>query len=289
MSMVAAVIVAAGRGERAGGAVPKQYRPVAGAPAIRATLAAFCGHPQIDVVQPVIHLADAELFGAAQAGLGKLAKPVQGGATRQISVHSGLNALQAHSPDLVLIHDAARPFVTAALIDRAIEAARRHGAAVPGLAVADTVKVVDQDGTSRRFYSDLIKDKVVILSFFFTSCQSTCPAMTARLKKLQADLGQRLGKDVFIVTVSKDPETDTPTRLKAFANSLKIKPGWTMITGDVKAMGKIVYDFTGDRLGQDSHNTIFLIGNDKNGSWADLSGYASVDELRQQIEAVSKI
>jgi protein SCO1/2 len=165
----------------------------------------------------------------------------------------------------------------------------------PGAVTIDKIQieipdllVVDQDGTRRRFYSDLIKDKVVILSFFFTSCQSTCPAMTARLKKLQADLGQRLGKDVFIVTVSKDPETDTPARLKSFADSLKIKPGWTMITGDVKAIGKIVYDFTGDRLGQDSHNTIFIIGNDKNGSWADLSGYASVDELRQQIEVVLK-
>jgi len=145
MGMVAAVIVAAGRGERAGGAVPKQYRTVAGVPAIRATLAAFCGHPQIDRVQPVIHLADADLFGAAQAGLGKLGEPVAGGATRQISVRSGLNALQAHTPELVLIHDAARPFLTGALIDRAIEAGRRHGAAVPGLVVADTVKVVDQD------------------------------------------------------------------------------------------------------------------------------------------------
>jgi protein SCO1 len=148
--------------------------------------------------------------------------------------------------------------------------------------------VVDQDGSRRRFYSDLIKDKVVILSFFFTSCQNTCPAMTSRLKKLQADLGQRLGRDVFIVTVSKDPETDAPPRLKAFGKSLKIKPGWSMITGDVKAIGKIVYDFTGDRLGKDSHNTIFIIGNDRTGSWADLSGYSSVAELRAQIDAVGK-
>jgi len=119
-----------------------------------------------------------------------------------------------------------------------------------------------------------------------TGCQSTCPAMNARLKKLQADLGERLGKDVFIVTVTKDPEMDTPSRLKAFGNNLKIKPGWTMITGDVKTIGKIVFDFTGDRLGQDSHNSIFIIGNDKTGSWADFSGYASIDELRQQIYAV---
>ena len=145
MGMVAAVIVAAGRGERAGGAVPKQYRAVAGSPAIRASLSAFCVHPQIDLVQPVIHLADADLFGAAQVGLGKLEKPIAGGATRQISVRLGLNALQAHDPDLVLIHDAARPFLTGALIDRAIAAGRRHGAAVPGLVIADTVKVVGED------------------------------------------------------------------------------------------------------------------------------------------------
>lgn len=61
-----------------------------------------------------------------------------------------------------------------------------------------------------------------------------------------------------------------------------------MITGDVKTIGKIVRDFTGDRLGKDSHNTIFIIGNDKNGSWADVSGYSSPAELRQQIDAVRR-
>ena len=148
--------------------------------------------------------------------------------------------------------------------------------------------VKDQDGIERRFYSDLIKDKVVILSFFFTSCPSFCPRMNLRLKKLQNILADRLGKDVFFVTVTKDPETDTVTRLKDWGKKLEIKSGWTMITGDTKNIGKIVHDFTGDPLGPDMHNTMFIIGNDKTGEWADLSGLATLDELRQQIDAVAK-
>ncbi|MGD0025843.1 MAG: 2-C-methyl-D-erythritol 4-phosphate cytidylyltransferase, partial [Xanthobacteraceae bacterium] len=143
MGMVAAVVVAAGRGQRAGGDIPKQYRTIAGAPAIHPTLAAFSSHPQVDLVQPVIHPQDEELFRAATAGLQKLLQPIAGGATRQISVRAGLQALLARAPELVLIHDAARPFLTGALITRAIEAGKEHGAAVPGIAIADTVKKID--------------------------------------------------------------------------------------------------------------------------------------------------
>jgi 2-C-methyl-D-erythritol 4-phosphate cytidylyltransferase / 2-C-methyl-D-erythritol 2,4-cyclodiphosphate synthase len=147
MGIVAAVIVAGGRGERAGGAAPKQYRTLAGTPAIHTTLAAFCDHQQVDIVQPVIHPADESLFHAASVGLGKLLDPVAGGTTRQISVRSGLHALRSHAPELVLIHDAARPFLTGGLIARAVEAGRRHGAAIPGLVIADTVKVVGEDAS----------------------------------------------------------------------------------------------------------------------------------------------
>jgi 2-C-methyl-D-erythritol 4-phosphate cytidylyltransferase/2-C-methyl-D-erythritol 2,4-cyclodiphosphate synthase len=140
---VAAVIVAAGRGHRAGGELPKQYRDIAGEPVIRPTLKAFLGHPQVSTVQPVIHPDDAEIFGAATAGLENILPPVWGGATRQISVRAGLEALQGRSPDVVLIHDAARPFLTGALITRAIAAAQAHGAAVPAIAIADTVKKID--------------------------------------------------------------------------------------------------------------------------------------------------
>ncbi len=143
---IAAVIVAAGRGQRVGGDIPKQYRTIAGEPVIRPALAAFLTHPQIHAVQPVIHAQDAEAFRAATAGLRGLS-PVWGGATRQASVHAGLEALRAVGPDFVLVHDAARPFLTGALITRAIEAATEHGAAVPAVAVADTVKKVDERET----------------------------------------------------------------------------------------------------------------------------------------------
>ncbi len=141
---VAAVVVAAGRGERAGGDVPKQYRAIAGEPMIRPTLRAFLDHPQIGAVQPVINASDESLYRAATGGLDKLSAPVPGGATRQASVRAGLETLAAaNAPELVLIHDAARPFLTGALVDRAIAAGRAAGAAVPGMVIADTVKVID--------------------------------------------------------------------------------------------------------------------------------------------------
>src|SRR5580704_18106950 len=129
---IAAVVVAGGRGLRAGGDVPKQYREIAGEPVIRPALAAFLHHPQ-----------DEEMFRSATAGLEKLLPPVWGGATRQASVRAGLEACAARAPAIVLIHDAARPFLTGALIGRAIVAARQNGAAVPAIAIADTVKKID--------------------------------------------------------------------------------------------------------------------------------------------------
>jgi 2-C-methyl-D-erythritol 4-phosphate cytidylyltransferase/2-C-methyl-D-erythritol 2,4-cyclodiphosphate synthase len=136
------VIVAAGRGLRAGGPVAKQYRDLAGQPVVRHSLMRFSEHPAIDLVQSVIHPQDQVLFDNAATGLNLLA-PVSGGATRQESVRAGLEALAPHKPEVVLIHDAARAFASAALLDRAVAAARATGAAVPALPVVDTIKTVD--------------------------------------------------------------------------------------------------------------------------------------------------
>src|SRR5947209_2761847 len=117
---VAAIVVAAGRGTRAGLDYPKQYKLMGGRPMVRASLLAFAEHPQIDLVVPVIHPDDAARFAAATEGL-RLAQPVRGATTRQGSVRAGLEALAAQTPEIVLVHDAARPFTSQALIERAID------------------------------------------------------------------------------------------------------------------------------------------------------------------------
>jgi 2-C-methyl-D-erythritol 4-phosphate cytidylyltransferase/2-C-methyl-D-erythritol 2,4-cyclodiphosphate synthase len=142
---VAAVIVAAGRGTRAGGDFPKQYRTLAGEPVLRTTLSTFAWHGEIGAIQTVIHDDDRALYEAAASGL-RVLSPVVGGATRQISVHNGLEALSAKAPDIVLIHDAARPFASAELVSRAIVACGATGAAIPALEVTDTIKSVDKNG-----------------------------------------------------------------------------------------------------------------------------------------------
>jgi 2-C-methyl-D-erythritol 4-phosphate cytidylyltransferase/2-C-methyl-D-erythritol 2,4-cyclodiphosphate synthase len=142
---VAAVVVAAGRGMRSGLDYPKQYKVMGGRPMVHASLRAFAAHPQVDVVVPVIHPEDATRFAAAAQGL-RLAVPVHGAATRQGSVRAGLESLTAQAPQIVLVHDAARPFTSQALIERAIAAAQTSGAAIPALPVTDTVKLVDGAG-----------------------------------------------------------------------------------------------------------------------------------------------
>jgi 2-C-methyl-D-erythritol 4-phosphate cytidylyltransferase/2-C-methyl-D-erythritol 2,4-cyclodiphosphate synthase len=145
MTGVAAVLVAAGRGVRAGADTPKQFRQIGGDIMLRRALLTLVQAPEVGRVQAVIRPEDVKLYEVAAGTLG-LPVPVFGGATRQASVRAGLEALAASAPDIVLVHDAARPFATPALIARAIATARQTGAAVPALPVADTVKRVDADG-----------------------------------------------------------------------------------------------------------------------------------------------
>jgi 2-C-methyl-D-erythritol 4-phosphate cytidylyltransferase/2-C-methyl-D-erythritol 2,4-cyclodiphosphate synthase len=136
---IGAVIVAAGTGSRAGGEKPKQYQVIGGRPVVWWALKSFCDHPSIAHIQPVIGAGQDDLFASATQGL-TIDPPVIGGETRQESCRRGLEAIARHQVTHILIHDAARPFVSADLISRVIAGLQQHQSAIPGLAIADTVK-----------------------------------------------------------------------------------------------------------------------------------------------------
>ncbi len=133
------IVVAAGRGHRLGGEVPKQYRPLGGRPLLRHCLEALSAHRQVDAVRVVLHPDDRALYEAAADGL-DLLLPVAGGVTRQESVRRGLESLAELDPAHVLIHDAARPFLDPAIIDRILAALEDNPGAIAALPVVDTLK-----------------------------------------------------------------------------------------------------------------------------------------------------
>ena len=139
MARVVALVVAAGRGNRFGGDLPKQWLELDGRPLLRHALGAFAAHPDIAEVRAVIHPDDRARYEAASAGL-RLNPPIHGGATRQESVRLGLEALAENPPDLVLIHDGARPFVDPGLIHRVLKSLKTGKGAIPALPVHDTLK-----------------------------------------------------------------------------------------------------------------------------------------------------
>ena len=139
MSSTFALVLAAGRGARFGGTRPKQYLPLGFSSVLRHAVTAFAQHPRINGVIVTTRPADRAEYDAALAGL-KLLPPIAGGHERQDSVRLGLEALAAHHPARVLIHDGARPFPGAALIDLIVDALDRFPAVVPGLPLSDTIK-----------------------------------------------------------------------------------------------------------------------------------------------------
>jgi 2-C-methyl-D-erythritol 4-phosphate cytidylyltransferase/2-C-methyl-D-erythritol 2,4-cyclodiphosphate synthase len=139
---IAVVIVAAGRGERAGNPQdgPKQYRAIGGRPVLARTIDRFAAHPAIGRIVVAIHRDDRDLYEAAVGDLGGRVAAVIGGASRQVSTLMALRALAGAAPDIVLIHDAVRPFADATLIDRVIAQAASGTGALPALPVTDTLK-----------------------------------------------------------------------------------------------------------------------------------------------------
>lgn len=149
------------------------------------------------------------------------------------------------------------------------------------------VVLVNQDGEKMRFYSDVLKGKTVVISAFFTTCTSVCPPMNRNLEKVQEALGERIGKDVFIVSISVDPETDTPERLKAYARKFHAKPGWIFLTGKKENVDWALYKVGQYVEEKNDHTTGLIIGNEATGLWKKAFGMAKAAELIEMVENIT--
>jgi protein SCO1 len=166
--------------------------------------------------------------------------------------------------------------------------------AIPSIAQVDgarayfsDVELTTQDGKTVRLYSDLLKDKIVVINSFFGTCTGSCPKMAGVLAGLQASYQDRLGKDVLFLSFSVDPEMDTPAKLKAYGEQFRAKPGWLFLTGSKENV-----DFALRKLGQkverkEDHLTIFIVGNEKTGLWKKVFAPSSTSEsLKTVVDSV---
>jgi protein SCO1/2 len=148
------------------------------------------------------------------------------------------------------------------------------------------VELINQDGQKMRFYSDVLKNKVVVINTFFVTCTSVCPPLNRNMEKVQDALGDRLGKDAFLVSISVDPEADTPPRLKEYSRKFHARPGWIFLTGKKENVDWALYKLGQYVENKDSHTTIIIIGNEPKGLWKKAFGMAKVDELITSVEDV---
>jgi protein SCO1 len=150
------------------------------------------------------------------------------------------------------------------------------------------VRVSDQNGKQLNFFTDLIAGKVVAINFVFTSCTAICRPLTATFRKVQQELGEEVGKNVWLISVSVDPATDTPERLHEFAEKFKAGPGWTFITGDASDIDSILRAFGVGITNKNDHTPMVLIGSEAKGVWTRAYGLSSPVELAKLITEVSK-
>lgn len=145
--------------------------------------------------------------------------------------------------------------------------------------VIPEVEVLDQNGNALQFYSDLIKGKTVVINFIFTNCTTICPPLGATFARVQKEMGDKVGKDVHFISISVDPLTDTPERLKAWGAKFKAGVGWTFVTGNKEQIDNLLYALGASVARREDHSPTVIVGNDLKGIWTRTYGLASSAQM----------
>ena len=164
----------------------------------------------------------------------------------------------------------------------AFEADISHTVISSEVKLLDTL-LVNQHGENVRFYTDTVKDKIVVINFIFTDCKMVCPLLGYNFGQLQRLLSDKVGKEIFLISVSVDPVADTPEKLKRWAAQFGHETGWTLLTGDktqIDVVLKAMESFTADKI---DHTSLILMGNDSNGEWKRLDGSSPAKILASEL------
>lgn len=175
----------------------------------------------------------------------------------------GMALRRATEPSTTDVAESAKP-----------DAAASTAASVNLARLPDTI-VYDQHGRRLSFYNDLVKGKTVAINFLFTTCTTICPPLAATFRKVQQELGERVGRDVSLISISVDPATDVPERLKKFAAKFNAGPGWTFLTGSPPEMDRLLKALGAAVADKNDHTPMVLVGNEAAGFWTRTYGLAA--------------
>jgi protein SCO1/2 len=170
------------------------------------------------------------------------------------------------------------------------EGARDQGKKAPDVEVRPvTVKLadadlLDQDGNRVRFRGDVVKDRLVVIDVFYTTCPLVCPILSATFSDLQDLLGDRLGREVFLVSITVDPVTDIPPRLKEYARRWDAKPGWIFLTGARPDVDRVLRGLEAYSADFTEHPTMMLVGDAASGEWARFYGFPTPEMLTAKLD-----
>jgi protein SCO1/2 len=149
------------------------------------------------------------------------------------------------------------------------------------------VELIDQNGRKVRFYNDVLKGKTVVINALFTTCTNVCPPISRNFERIQEALGDRLGKNVSLVSITVDPVNDTPAKLKEYAQKFHARAGWSFLTGKKENVDWALYKLGQYVQDKNEHQTIVIIGNEATGLWKKAFGLASAEDLVRLVEEVA--
>jgi len=163
------------------------------------------------------------------------------------------------------------------------QAAEKKGPSQAQVKYGDT-PLVNQDGKKVKLKSDVFGNRIVVMDFAYTTCTTVCPVLTAVLVKVQSELGDKVGKDVQLVTITVDPARDTPGRLKQYASKHGVKSGWTWLTGPVGTVNDVLQGFDAYAPNFEDHPPMVLVGDPVSDNWTRFFGFADPKDIVAKVE-----